>query len=428
LTPEPVLQSFLRQAADAAERTTARIRIVILLLVQLRLLVVALPQFFDGTVKHWFTTAVIALGIGASVWMVRAVTRAQDKDRLLMSSTVLDAVLAFLIVLPGVLWPRVGYIGVLAAPDFGIWPIVATGAGLRLSPRAALAGSGAAMAGVIGLVTLDELRNSELIAYRAPEVALAIVLMIGATLFALGVDRRIRGLVERGAEEALRAERARQRLGAYVSEEVAAHVLRNPELVADSEQREAAVLFSDLRGFTRTGEELGPEELIAQLNAYLEAMVPAIRASGGVVDKYMGDAILAVFGVPEGKGDEAGRAIAASVSMERALEQHNVERAKRGLPPLRHGIGVHFGWVAAGHVGTRERLQYTVIGDTVNVASRLQTATKEVGVSVLLSSTLVERAVNEGGRLPPLRSLPPIELRGRHEAVSVCTFQVEQAL
>lgn len=421
-SPSPVLRQFLRQAADAAEQTTARIRIGILVLVQIRLLAVALPAFLDGTIKHWLTTAVIAGGIGASIALVRAITAAPDKDRLLVLSTVLDAVLAFLIVLPSVVWPRQGYLGVIAAPDFGIWPLVATGAGLRLSRRAAIAGSSAAIAGVLGLVLIDQLANADRIAYGPAEVALAAVLMVGATLLALGLERRIRSLVTRGADEALRAERARQRLGAYVSEEVAAKVMREPDAMFGTERLDAAVLFSDLRGFTRTGEQMEPDVLIAELNAYLDAMVPQISAHGGVVDKYMGDAILAVFGVPEHTGDEATRAIRAAHGMEQALVAHNDARRAAGLVPLAHGIGVHFGPVAAGHVGTRERLQYTVIGDTVNVTSRLQTATKEAGVPVLLSADVVARASAEGGGVPATRAVPPVELRGRSGVVEVHTF------
>ncbi|MEQ1501220.1 MAG: adenylate/guanylate cyclase domain-containing protein [Myxococcota bacterium] len=417
-----ILAPFFRRAADTAEIATGRIRIAILLLVQLRLVAVALPEMARGAFKHWFTTGVIVGGIAASVAVVRAVTRASDKDRLLVASTVLDAALAFLVVVPSVLWPRDGYPGALAVPDFGIWPLVAVGAGLRLSARAARAGAVAATLGVVALVALDRTLNADRIRYGAPEIALAIVLMIGATAMALAMEARIRRLVGQGAEAAVRAERARQRLGAYVSEEVAAVVLREPDAVPGGERREAAVLFTDLRGFTRTGESMSPDQLIAELNAYLEAMVPVVHAFGGVVDKYMGDAILAVFGVPEPTGDEATRAILAAEAMDRALVAHNRDRGHRGLPPLRHGIGVHFGPVAAGHVGTRERLQYTVIGDTVNVASRLQTATKDAGVSVLLSETLVARAAAEGDRAPPTRSVPPVELRGRTGAIAVRTF------
>lgn len=416
-----VLQRFLRQAADAAEITTNRIRIVILVLVEVRLVAIALPEMLAGSFKHWFTTAVIATGIALSLLLLRAVTRAQDKDRLLVASTVLDAVIAFLVVLPSALWPRPGYLGVLAAPDFGIWPIVATAAGLRLSPRAASAGSFAAVLGVVGLVAVDFSFNRDRLAYRPPEIVLALVLMFGATLLALGVDARIRRLVSQGADEALRAERARQRLGAYVSEEVAALVMREPDAIPGGERRDVAVLFSDLRGFTRVGEKIGPDALIAELNAYLEAMVPAVSEFGGVVDKYMGDAIMAVFGIPERTGDEATRAVRTAMRMQEALVVHNTQRVASGLPPLKHGIGVHFGPVAAGHVGTPERLQYTVIGDTVNVASRLQTATKDLGVEILLSEALVARAISEGRTLPPTRVLPPVDLRGRDGAIEVRT-------
>lgn len=417
-----LLERFFEQAADEAEGTVGRIRLAVLLLVLVRLLGVAGPEILQGSPKHWFTISVIAVGGGLSTALVGAVRRSRRKQPLLVASTVFDAVLAFLIILPSVAWPRVGYAGVLAAPDFAFWALVVVASGLRLSRVAALAGSGTAMAAVVGLVALDLSRNADRVVYGVGEVLLALVLLGGATLLALGLDGRVRGLVGRGAEEAVAKERARQRLGAYVSEEVAALALREPEAVMGGVIREVTVLFSDLRGFTRTGESLAPAELIGQLNAYLEAMVAAIHRHGGVVDKYMGDAILAVFGVPEARGDDARRAVAAAAAMQEALAEHNRQRAARGLPPLRHGIGLHQGPVVAGHVGTPERLQYTVIGDTVNVASRLQTATKDLGYPVLLSDAVLRRVAEEGGVSPAVVPLPPLELRGRSSPIGVAAL------
>jgi class 3 adenylate cyclase len=420
--PTSQLREFLARDAEGAEIVTHRVRLAILLLVELRLAVFAWPDLMQGRFKHWFTLIVILVGAGLSVRLVRAVIEAREKDPWLVASTALDALLGFVIVVPSVLWPRPGYVGALAAPDFGIWPVIATGAGLRLSRRAAAAGASAAMIGVLVQCALDRALNAEQLAYGIAEIGLAIVLMLGATLLALALDARIRRLVAQGAEEARRGERARSRLGAYVSEEVAELVLREPDALPGGVEQPVAVVFSDIRGFTRTGQDLPPDQLIAELNEYLEAMVGAIRENGGVVDKYMGDAILAVFGIPTRTGDEAIRAIRTARRMEQALALHNAERERRGKEPLKHGIGVHYGRVAAGNVGTRERLQYTVIGDTVNVASRLQTASKEVGCAVVLSDTVVARAREEGDALLEVRPLPPIELRGRVGKIAVHTL------
>ena len=150
-------------------------------------------------------------------------------------------------------------------------------------------------------------------------------------------------------------------------------------------------------------------------------MVRVIRQHGGVVDKYIGDAIMVVYGIPKQLGDEATRAVRTAAGMQSALTELNKTRAKRGLPPLRQGIGIHYGTAVAGNVGTLERLQYTVVGDTVNYASRLEAATKELGVEVLLSEEVVKRASDEGCSLV-LEAMTDIEVRGRpgkHRVFSV---------
>ena len=418
------MAGFLAQAADDAESTIHRIRLVILVLVFCRLVGMAWDELLAGRAKHWITAAVISVGISGSWLLLRALRKSSHKAPFQVLSAVLDAALAFFIVLPSVVWPRPAYAGVIDAPDFGIWMLVATSAGLRLSRPAAVAGPIAACAAVAGLLAIDQAWNADRIRYGLPEMVLAGVLMVGATLLAQGLYSWIGTLVRRASEQTERAQRARQRLGAYVSEEVAELALADGESVMGGSQQPVAVLFSDLRSFTRTGEEVGPDALIEQLNAYFEAMVQAIEEHGGVVDKYMGDAILVVFGIPHRRGDEATRAILTALRMQELLAEHNQHRSGLGQKPLAHGIGVHYGLVVAGHVGTRSRLQYTVIGDTVNVASRLQTATKDVGEAVLLSEAVVARARTEGAELPHLRSLPPLSLRGRSGATPVHTLAV----
>jgi adenylate cyclase len=183
------------------------------------------------------------------------------------------------------------------------------------------------------------------------------------------------------------------------------------------------VLFSDLRGFTRYSEKISPERLVSELNAYLDVMVTVVRKHGGMVDKYIGDAIMVVFGLPEPQPDAPLRALRAAAEMQAALLVHNADRERRGLPPLQQGIGVHHGHAIAGNIGTEDRLQYTVIGDVVNLASRLESVTKERGVSSLFSQDVVDAAQATGQETPPLAAAGSVQARGRDGSIEVYTLR-----
>lgn len=409
----PDVQRFLRAAATDAERSASTVRAVLLVGVMLRLFLLAWDEMLAGVFKHWFSTAVLLTGLALSVGIIRYLRTREATRGLLVASTLLDSALAFSVVLPSLLWPRATYLGVIAAPDVMIWPLVAIGAGFRLSVPAARLGAAAACLGLGSLIAIDLVRNADTVRYGPMEVVLAVVLISGAALLAFAIDNRQRRLVIAGAGAAVQGERVRQRFGAYMSEEVALMVLGDDAGAPYGVQRDVAVLFSDLRGFTHYSEQLAPEALVSELNAYFDAMLAEVQAEGGTVDKFVGDAIMVVFGLPTARGDETCRAIRCAQRMHAALERHNGEREQRNQPPLAQGIGVHYGRVVAGPVGTRERLQFTVIGDTVNVASRLESVTKEVGRSTLVSGDAAARAAAEGGTCPPLEELDALELRGR---------------
>jgi len=416
------LAPFFRRAAGEAELAASQVRRIVLPLVALRLVAARWEEMLAGVPKHWWSLGVLLTALIASEAMVRALMRAERREPWLVLSGVFDVVVAFLVIIPAQIWPRDGYPGFLGQPDWGVLPILAVAAGLRLTRPAAWAGAGASMAAMVVLVVVDMQFNGPLLVYGPGEVALAAVLMLASALLGDAVARRVRLLVREGAEEAVKGERTRQRLGAYVSEEVAAVVADAQQLDLGGAEREVAVLFTDLRGFTTYGEAIGPDALVRELNDYLEALVPAVRRHGGVVDKYIGDAIMVVFGVPEVRGDEATRAIRAAADLQQALVRHNDDRATRDLPPLRQGIGVHFGKAVAGHIGTAERLQYTVVGDTVNVASRLESATKDAQVDVLISDATVTRAAEEPGDQPATRPLGRLPIRGRRGDQQVHTL------
>ena len=211
-------------------------------------------------------------------------------------------------------------------------------------------------------------------------------------------------------------DRVRDLLDKNVSPEVAAQLVRQGAALG-GEEREVTVLFCDLRGFTPLSEGLEPPKLVALLNRYLDRMSSAIEAQGGVIDKYIGDEIMALFGAPVAAPDSADRAVRAALSMRAALAELNGELAAEGRPPLAFGIGVNTARVVAGNIGSHRRLNYSVIGDGVNLAARLQTLTRraEFAADILISEPT---RAELGGRYA-LRDLGEAEVKGKSRAVRI---------
>ena len=177
-----------------------------------------------------------------------------------------------------------------------------------------------------------------------------------------------------------------------------------------------AILFSDIRDFTTISEQFTPEELVLFLNDYLGHMTRCVQQFGGLVDKFIGDAVMAIFSLPESRADDAERSVMAAMLMRAELERFN-RMMPDGTPKLSVGIGLHYGAVVAGLIGSPQKRSYTVIGDTVNTGSRLEGMTKMLGASILLSGELVEQLPNPQKFLmrPLGRYLP----KGRNTPVAV---------
>nr|AZB73775.1 adenylate/guanylate cyclase domain-containing protein [Synechococcus elongatus PCC 11801] len=227
--------------------------------------------------------------------------------------------------------------------------------------------------------------------------------------------------------EGLERRRLRQTFERYVAPAVVAEILQSPleaQQLLRGQRRTVTILFCDLRGFTaltRDRASLGDEEtLISQLNEYLTAMVTEITQVGGTIDKFIGDAVMAVFGSPLSQGEEAdaAAAIAAALGMRQALETLNQRWQAEGRPVLDNGIGLHCGPVLAGNIGSPQRLEFTVMGDTVNLASRLESMTKELKAPIVISEALQQVL---GDRLQT-RSLGRSAIRGYGE---VALYAVE---
>lgn len=238
---------------------------------------------------------------------------------------------------------------------------------------------------------------------------------IGA-LLATGVI----GIGGRYAGEQRERRRMRTLLASYVSESVAKVILRQPEglaLALGGARRPVTVLFSDLRDFTRLTETAPPAELVAQLNEYLHAMVDCVLAEGGTVQKFIGDALLAVWGDTHTAGEaaDATRAVAAALAMESALERLNAGWAGRAdRVQLQMGLGLHQGVVTVGNLGHPKRMEFGVLGDAVNTASRLEGATKYLGIPLLAGEPVARLAGREKfariGRLRVAGRVEPVEI------------------
>lgn len=179
--------------------------------------------------------------------------------------------------------------------------------------------------------------------------------------------------------------------GQYVPPELAAEMSRNPaHYTMEGQSRDMSVLFSDIRGFTDFSEKLPPVELAEVLNAYLSIMTRIVQQHRGTIDKYIGDAIMAFWNAPVDLADHATRAVQTALDMQAALAKLNQEFAARGWPDVKIGVGVNTGRMSVGNMGSEFRMAYTVMGDAVNLGSRLEGITKQYGVGILVTQTTVE--------------------------------------
>ncbi|HDQ26819.1 MAG TPA: adenylate/guanylate cyclase domain-containing protein [bacterium] len=201
----------------------------------------------------------------------------------------------------------------------------------------------------------------------------------------------------------------------YMSEELVNELLKSTEIKLGGEKKDITVLFSDIRGFTAMSEKYPPEEVVALLNEYLSEMTDAVFVNKGMLDKFIGDAVMALFGTPTYYKDHALRAVKAAFLMRKKLAKLNEKWAAEGRPGLKIGIGINSGEVIAGNMGSIKRMEYTVIGDTVNLASRVETLNKELGTELLISGKTYERVKDR----VKVKKYTEIKVKGKEEYQTV---------
>jgi len=209
-------------------------------------------------------------------------------------------------------------------------------------------------------------------------------------------------------------EMIKRALARYVDRDVADELLKDPrQLILEGERRQVTVLFCDLRGFTLLSERLSPEEVVLLLNQFYDLMIEATFRNQGSLDKFLGDAVMAVFGAPIAHPDHALRAVRTALAMREGIERLSRRRIRRGGEPLTVGIGVSTGETVAGTVGTEDRMEYTVVGDSVNVAARLESTAKPM--QILISA----RTWEDVKEVVKARPLGVVRVRGKEEEIEV---------
>ncbi|HMZ57929.1 MAG TPA: adenylate/guanylate cyclase domain-containing protein, partial [Leptospiraceae bacterium] len=209
-------------------------------------------------------------------------------------------------------------------------------------------------------------------------------------------------------------EKVKDALTKFVSKEIAEKALKG-EIKLGGEQKVCVIFFSDIRGFTAMSEKLSPEEVVELLNDYLTRMVDCVNLSHGYVDKFIGDAIMATWGVPISRGSDAENAVNGALHMRSALMEMNASRKAEGRPELRIGCGLNYGAVVAGQIGSNEKLQYTVIGDSVNLASRVESLNKPFGTDILITQDLYDQVQN----IYRTEKMQQIKVKGKSEPQTI---------
>jgi len=390
------------------------------------LAVVAAPIWLHAELQGFFrseqamrTIQAAVLGVFAYTVILRlAVGRAIARGRVLsrwlqVLSTIFEATIPTLVLwLAGmVIEPAL----MLFTPPSLLYFFFIIVSALRLDPGLSLLTGLTSGAGYLALAlwSLAQPIRGELdLLLRSPyhHVGKAIIITLCGVAAAV-VSRQIRGQLAAGLRLVEERNRITSVFGQHVSPAVVERLLADGA-APSSESRRVCVMFLDIRDFTRFSERRSPAEVVEYLNRLFGFMVEIINARGGIVNKFLGDGFMAVFGAPLATGDDAGNAVAAALEI---LARVDIEVQAGTIPATRIGIGLHLGEVLTGTVGSQQRREYTVIGDVVNLAARIEGLNKQFGTSLLASDAVVHALAGRQSA----RSLGAVEVKGRSAPIEV---------
>lgn len=226
-------------------------------------------------------------------------------------------------------------------------------------------------------------------------------------------------------EDITAEKRVKSTMSRYIDPSLADELLTHGDEILGGKSTLATILFTDIRGFTALAEELGPQGTVSLLNEYFTIMMDCLQSQGGILDKFIGDAMMAAFGIPFSTGDDEDRAVRAAISMIRALAVWNAQRAENGLPSVQMGVGINTDVIVSGNIGSARRMDYTMIGDGVNLAARLEGACKHYHARILISGNTLKRLKG----VYRIRDVDRVIVRGKSEPVGlyeVLDYHTEQ--
>lgn len=250
------------------------------------------------------------------------------------------------------------------------------------------------------------------------DILVRVFVILGVAVILATAAARVRSLLYQQAQTS----RERANLARYVAPSMVDALAHSDVPLGEVREHEAAVMFADIRGFTRLCEKSSPDETMQLLRDVHKIIAEVVFRYRGTLDKFIGDGVMATFGTPEPADDDAARAVDCATALLDAVGRWNRQRCALGQAPVRLGIGLHYGPIMAGDIGGAERFEFAVIGDTVNVASRLERATREVDVELLVSGEIVGQLQRLGREKSAWHCLGERPLRGRDEAVEIWTI------
>ncbi len=222
--------------------------------------------------------------------------------------------------------------------------------------------------------------------------------------------------LEKVTDDAAKQERSSVTLGRYFSPDIRQEIENESFLdTKSSKEKKVAILFTDIVGFTKLSENMEPNQVLELLSKYQTKMVDAIFANGGTVDKFIGDSVMATFGTPVSRGNDAQNALNCAKQMQLVMDKWDSDMSLPSNLKIKHRIGIHYGNCFAGNAGSDQRVEYTVIGDAVNLASRICEACKEVGCSLLISDDFMKHLSEK----PKSEVIKNFSIRGRKEKVDL---------
>jgi len=230
-------------------------------------------------------------------------------------------------------------------------------------------------------------------------------------------DRQIRSFALSAVVAQRNERKIRNIFQKYVPADVISGIFDNPESALVGRDETLAILFTDIRNFTTLSEGFNPYDLVSYLNRYFEPLVDIIMNHGGIVDKYVGDALMAFFGAPNKHGDEEVQAVLSALEMQKAIAEVNEAHIDEGRPVFKTGIGVNYGQVIVGNIGSQKKMDYTIIGDPVNYGSRLEGLTKQYHQDIIVSKSIFRKIKTQ----VPARFLDFVQPKGKTTGQSIYT-------